>query len=55
VNEVLLKGSVFSAGERIGWEGDLVVHPNLNFHLNCSKCGVSVNSCSDASPTVCVV
>lgn len=26
----------------IGWQGDLVVHPILNFHLSCSKRGTSV-------------
>lgn len=35
----------------IGWQGDLVVHPNLNFHLSCSKRGTSVNCCSDAAST----
>lgn len=42
-------------GKRIGWEGDLVVHPNLNFHWHCSKSGTSMNCCSDASPTSWVV
>lgn len=35
----------------IGWQEDLVVHPNLSFHLSCSKRGTSINCCSDASPT----
>lgn len=32
----------------IGWQGDLVVYPNLNFHLSCWKRGTSTNCCSDA-------